>query len=251
MDGCASLMNKIVKGPESLRKENGFIHIPSTSMTSVFKYSGECGRLYVKYFLYNRWRHFLKSPVRKSKGLLAWEAYQLFQQHGFSTPSILSFGDKRNAGFIDWSVIVSEDMGCKKLKEILNSGWDVFKYNRKEFILQFGRTIGLLHGNGIYHGDLNLANILIDFSKWPTTSTFVFLDNEGYKKFDNLPLRWRIHDLRDLNNLRLKAISLKDRLRFLSAYLRENPELKGNRKALIDKIGIESKKRYRQGIGGF
>jgi Kae1-associated kinase Bud32 len=74
---------------------------------------------------------------------------------GIETPKIVSVDEKSfkiNMDFIDG----------KRLKEFFNETDDK---NRKEVAEELGKSVGLLHKNGIVHGDLTTSNMILKDNK--------------------------------------------------------------------------------------
>jgi Kae1-associated kinase Bud32 len=70
---------------------------------------------------------------------------------GVNTPKIFSVDEK---GFR----IVMEFIDGKRLKEFFN---ETDNKNRKSIAEELGKTVGLLHRNGIVHGDLTTSNMIL------------------------------------------------------------------------------------------
>jgi serine/threonine protein kinase len=91
--------------------------------------------------------------------------------------------------------------------------------NLRETIRAFGRTIGRMHANNIFHGDLRLNNVLV--RQEGGNYQFFFLDNERTKKFNKLPVRRRIQNLVQVNMMPRGVLSNTDRMRFFREYCAE------------------------------
>ena len=87
---------------------------------------------------------------------------------------------------------------------------------KRRLIKIFGKEIGELHKNGIYHGDLRVNNILIQESA--DDIIFYFLDNERNALFSKIPRRLIRKNLVQLNMIQSAYVSRQDRLRFFQAY---------------------------------
>jgi len=92
---------------------------------------------------------------------------------GVETPKIFSIDEK---GF----KIIMEFIEGKRLKEFLNETSDK---DRKETTEEIGKAVGLLHKNGIVHGDLTTSNMILKDNK-------IFFIDFGLGDFSN-----RIEDL--------------------------------------------------------
>jgi len=87
-------------------------------------------------------------------------------RYGIETPRIVSFDEKEFK-------ISMEFIDGKRLKEFLNETDDE---NRKKITEEMGRIIGLLHKNGIIHGDLTTSNMILKDNK-------IFLIDFGLGEF--------------------------------------------------------------------
>ncbi len=74
---------------------------------------------------------------------------------GVETPKIISI-DENNFK------ITMEFVDGKRLKEFLNETNDE---NRKKIVEELGKKVGLLHKNGIIHGDLTTSNMILKDNK--------------------------------------------------------------------------------------
>ena len=74
---------------------------------------------------------------------------------GISTPSIISVDEESNKILMDF-------IDGKRLKEFLNETNDE---NRKKVSEGIGKSVGLLHKNGIVHGDLTTSNMILKDNK--------------------------------------------------------------------------------------
>jgi Kae1-associated kinase Bud32 len=92
---------------------------------------------------------------------------------GVETPKIFSVDEK---GF----KIVMEFIEGKRLKEFLN---ETNNENRRKEAEEIGKAVGLLHKNGIVHGDLTTSNMILKDNK-------IFFIDFGLGDFSN-----RIEDL--------------------------------------------------------
>jgi Kae1-associated kinase Bud32 len=87
---------------------------------------------------------------------------------GVETPKIFSIDEK---GF----KIIMEFIDGKRLKEFFNETNDK---NRKKAAEELGKSVGLLHKNGIVHGDLTTSNMILKEDK-------IFFIDFGLGEFSN------------------------------------------------------------------
>jgi len=235
---------------EALPNDVAATKIQTGRLTSVFKLRWEGRDLFIKFFLYNHWRHVLKAPFLKTKGRLAWENAGMLLREGFRTPPVVIIGEKRLFGFVQKSFFVTEAIEAVSLRSFFRDSFEEFllkrSVSRRDFFYRLGRVIGSLHAKGIYHGDLNLGNLWVSASSRSGVFDLYFLDNEGARVFRSLPKSSRLHDLRDINDVNLKAVTLKDRLRFLRAYLKENPILYPQKRRFVQELTEASFRRHKR-----
>lgn len=226
---------------ERLQSDSDAQKLPTGRGTSVFRLRTEGKDLFVKFFHPVHWRYRMKAPFLKTKAKWAWENAQLLLREGFQTPPVVIAGERRVFRFVQKAFFVTEAVDAVSLKTILKGSLDAWLsergMTRKFFFLQLGRLIGSLHAKGIYHGDLHSGNLWISDSSRGEDFGLYFLDNEGARHFrSSLPKSRRLHDLRDLNDLRLVSITAKDRGYFFRGYLEENSHLRPVRKPFIDAL---------------
>lgn len=234
---------------ERLQNDPEAQKLPTARGTSVFRLRTERGDLFVKFFHPIHWRHRMKAPFLKTKARWAWENAQLLLREGFQTPPVVITGERRVFRCVRKAFFVTEAVDAVSLKSILKGSLDAWLSDRgmtrKFFFLRLGRSIGSLHGKGIYHGDLHSGNLWLSDSQRGGDFGLYFLDNEGARHFQtSLPKSRRLHDLRDLNDLRLESITAKDRGYFFRGYLEENPHLRPIRKPFIDALRRLSVQRH-------
>jgi predicted unusual protein kinase regulating ubiquinone biosynthesis (AarF/ABC1/UbiB family) len=110
---------------------------------------------------------------------------------------------------------------------------------KQQLISRFGQTVGRMHAQNIFHGDLRLGNVLVkqDNSQF----VFIFLDNERTRKFKKLPRRLRLKNLVQICMSR-DNISDPDRTIFLNAYLsQQNVKIDGENLAAQITAGVKKR----------
>ena len=181
---------------------------------------------------------------RAKRALIRGEEIQAL---GFSSPRVLCLIEERRAGFVRQSALITEaihdasnirDWLDRPELEVANS------IRRKRQLLRaFGRAVGAWHEAGLYHGDMRTSNILCRTSKGEFT--FFWLDNERSRKFALLPMRFRVHNLMQVNMER-RGVTLMDRMRFWKAYLEETHISSNQQKRIIWKVIRKTKKRWKK-----
>ena len=87
---------------------------------------------------------------------------------GVETPNIISVDEKNYKIKMDF-------IDGKRLKEFINETDDI---NRRKVAEEIGKSIGLLHKNGIVHGDLTTSNMILKDDK-------IFFIDFGLGEFSN------------------------------------------------------------------
>jgi tRNA A-37 threonylcarbamoyl transferase component Bud32 len=245
------IVNMITKGYSSSEDRGLFTRVPSSDYTNVFKYSfsldGVDRSFYLKKYLCRSTLDFVKHLFRPSRARRAFNAALMLRRNGFDTPVVVGLFELRTGSFCTNNLLLTEEVeSSKPMVQLLTeffqkSGIDTFIHKRN-LIKAFGRTIGRMHAEGIFHGDLRLGNVLVvrEEQKW----RFFFIDNERTKKFRRLPDRLRLKNLVQINMFWYGVTNI-DRLRFFKAYLKDNPSIMKNRRDWVTKIFSKTKLRLK------
>ena len=215
----------LLSGEEKLRERYKPEMIPSSEFARVYRfYIGADGverEVYLKQFLHRSTLDFIKSICRGSRAKRALEAELMLARNHFDVPETLAIGEHRSLFFHTRSF--SATLGIEDSKSV----YDIISEprwtstaeqlrNLQETIRAFGRTIGRMHANNIFHGDLRLNNVLV--RREGGSYRFFFLDNERTKKFGKLPFRRRVKNLVQVNMVPRGILSRTDRMRFFREY---------------------------------
>lgn len=101
---------------------------------------------------------------------------------------------------------------------------------RRETVRHAGRAVRLMHDRGVYHGDLNLKNILVQTANRHDPGVFI-IDFDRSKIRKSLSTRHRMRNLLRLNrsvekwNTKGAGISYTDKARFFQAYADGDSEI--------------------------
>jgi len=196
--------------------------IPTCEGSLVFRLKGRKGDLYLKHFRTFGWAERAKAVVRGTRAERSWRGGDLLHRLGFRTPPLVALG--RSSTFFSPPVdfLLTEAVRGPRLKQMVKDGFEdhlaAMGWRKGPFLKMLVLTIAELHRKGIYHGDLNPTNILVDLKGDLSPSTFCFLDNARCRSMKKVPYQLRLRDLSGLNHLRLDSISVRDRLRFFSLY---------------------------------
>ena len=200
--------------------------------------------LYLKEYLYRSGWDFVKHIFRKSRGRRAFDAAEMLEDCGIETPEAIALMEKKAGPICLKNLLITREVqDTHQLYDYFgaDSGrWFTTAIQKKQFMEQYGRTIGKMHAAGIFHGDLRAGNVLAkqQDSRW----SFFLLDNERTRKFRRIPDRLRFKNLVQANML-LGNITNTDRMRFYKAYLKENPDIRNNEKQLAGKVIIKTARR--------
>jgi len=180
--------------------------------------------VYFKEYFYRSWWDFVKHFFRSSRAKRAMEAGFMLAENGFESPYVIAMGQRNFAFLTTRSFVVTLEVENSRSVYQLVSAAEKLQ-ERRSFIRAFGCTIGRMHADGIFHGDLRPGNVLArktedrgqkteDGKQWH----FFFLDNERTKKFRRLPARLRLKNLVQINMFEPGAVNNTDRMRFFKEY---------------------------------
>lgn len=153
---------------------------------------------------------------------------------GLEGPETIAIAERRRFGLVTESFLLTRfvpdsDPLPAAMPEIRRD-----PRRRRRLATRLGEAVGTLHAAGADHSDLKHSNLLVT-----ADDRYVFLDLDTL-----VPPRaptWR-RRVRALGQLEAFAVDLypwlprTDRLRFLRAYLRLNPELVPRRRELVDEV---------------
>jgi len=212
------LRGQIAGGPPDPRVEM----VPTCEGSRVYRIRLSRGVLYVKHFCYRGPVEVVKALIRGSKGERAWRGGQLLRSLGFSSPPLVARGKRISLLTAPVDFVVTEAVSGLRLKQLLQDGFGdrlgERGWRKRDFLRTLAFTVAELHRRGVYHGDLNPTNILVDLEGDLSPAAFCFLDNGRCRQMRRVPYRLRLRDLAGLNHPRLPAITIRDRLRFFSLY---------------------------------
>jgi hypothetical protein len=209
-------------------------------------FNGRCRSLYIKQYLDRSLGDKLKNLFRRSRGKRALAAAAMLTKNGLDSPRIIALAEKRVGPFCQNSILVTEDLADAYSTYHWQDEWeDSCPVKLKHsFVRELGKTVGRMHAENIFHGDLRGGNI---FSKQtPEGWHFYFLDNERTMKLPLLPMRMRIKNLVQIKMQKPKTFTNTDRVRFFKAYLEENPQLKNDAKTLASEVAERTRRRLKK-----
>jgi tRNA A-37 threonylcarbamoyl transferase component Bud32 len=270
----------LLAGGRELHERYHPIPVRSSKFTDVYRFGVRFGDIervvYLKeYFCRSAW-DFVKHLFRPSRARRELEAGLMLAENGFESPCVIAMGQRKFAFLTTRSFVATLEVGSTHSTssgqagspqvENAQSVYQMVRHfdkaqgrqahhrlqERRSFIKEFGRTIGRMHAEGIFHGDLRLGNVLVrkEVDGWH----FFFLDNERTKKFRRLPERLRLKNLVQVNMLEPGAVSNTDRMRFFKEYWAENKEsglekaarVRQAHRKLVKKVLKRTKRRLRK-----
>lgn len=235
-----SFEQALMGGEERLRQIYTLSKVRSSKFSRVYKlnvdFDGVETRLYYKWYLHRSAWDFIKHICRPSRAKRAFSAKLMLAENNFDAPNVVAVGEYRRGLLHKASFLVTRAIeNVKSTYELLFEDVDSrvaeqLRAKRRQ-IEAFGQTIGKMHENGIFHGDLRLANTLA--KKGSGGWRFFFLDNERTRRFRRLPRRQRVKNLVQVNLFPPGQMSSTDRMRFFKAYAAENKMTRGSQKKLM------------------
>jgi tRNA A-37 threonylcarbamoyl transferase component Bud32 len=256
------IVNLILLNGPSAEGRGRFVRVRSSDYTRVYRcgvsFDGVERELYLKRYLYHSVWDFAKRLFRSSRAKSAFKASLMLERGGFDTPCVVGLFERRFGPFrTDNLLLTKEVKGSMKLgaylSQFCNDTGKQRLQEKRRLIASFGETVGRMHAEGVFHGDLGQGNVLVqeEGSGW----RFFFIDNERTKQFHRLPGRMRLKNLVQINMFR-RGINNTDRMRFFKFYLKVNPLVVGNRnkwcKKVITKthLRLERKAKYSDRVEG-
>lgn len=234
--------------PYLLDKKEGTL-VRSSRFTTVLEFKNpKTGVLfYFKEFHDRDVMEKLKAIFRSTRAKRAYEAGKQLLKHGFYTPIPLMYGVRKSFCLYTTNFLITTSADGENTYKYFETRFplplSVDSFNEKRALIKTaGHEIGRLHRTGFFHGDLRVGNIIIQ--EKGSSAKFFIIDNERTIYCKSIPERKRIKNLVQINMARFPQITKSDRLRFLNAYISENPLLLSSREELIRKIHYLTERRH-------
>ena len=236
--------------PALLTRQDG-IPVRSSQFATVMQFenplTGEA--FYYKEFHNRGIKDLLKNLVGLTRSKRAFTAGHQLLKFGFPTPEPVLHGVVRIFFFIRKNFMITRAVSGDRTYEYFKHRYNLplppeLLEEKRALIYKAGHEIGRLHRAGIFHGDLRVGNLIIE--GYGPASKIYFVDNERTMRYGILSADKRLKNLVQLNMVGLPHISNTDRLRFMNAYLKENPELEPTAGEMIRKIIGKTKKRLQK-----
>jgi hypothetical protein len=233
--------------PALLTRQDG-IPVRSSQFATVMQFentlTGEA--FYYKEFHNRGLKDLLKNLVGLTRSKRAFTAGHQLLKFGFPTPEPVLHGVVRTFFIIRKNFMITRAVCGDRTYEYFKHRYNLplppeLLEEKRALIYKAGHEIGRLHRAGIFHGDLRVGNLIIE--GYGPASKIYFVDNERTMRYGILSADKRLKNLVQLNMVGLPHISNTDRLRFMNAYLKENPELEPTAREMIRKIIGKTQKR--------
>ncbi|MBA7696946.1 hypothetical protein ES703_105603 [subsurface metagenome] len=240
----------LLAGEKALQERYQLTAVFSSDTSRVHKFTVRFGGVergvYFKQYLCRSAWDFIKHLVRASRARRAFKATLVLEKNGFEAPVVVAMGECKSSFFDRENFLVTLEVeNAKQIYQFIPDNPENLAKERlqdkRELIRAFGRTVGRMHARGIFHGDLKLVKQLARQEKngW----RFFFIDNERTKKFYILPPWLRLKNLVQVNMHRTPCLTNSDRMRFLKAYLQENPLIARKRSKWAKKVITKTNRR--------
>jgi tRNA A-37 threonylcarbamoyl transferase component Bud32 len=187
-----------------------------------------------------KWNHWrgpraaIAEALRGSRAARAARGADQLRAIGLGHPESLAVAERRRLGLVSESFLIMRFVASAKPLPAVMPALRAALARRRSLACSLGDLIGTLHARGLDHSDLKHSNLLVT-----RHDSWVLLDLESLAS-PRKPV-WR-RRVRALGQLEAYATDLypwlprTDRLRFLRAYLRQNPELSSRRRELVDAV---------------
>jgi hypothetical protein len=246
----SELGQALLSGEETLRKKYPLKALPSSEFSRVCRFNitidGADRDVYIKWCFRKSGLASLKSLIVGSLAKCSYKAEIMLAKNGFDVPVTVAIGESSSGPFHSESFSVT--LGIENTKRAL----DIMRQTReittpeklagsRDMMRNFGRTIGKMHANGIFHGDLRFGNVLLspEGASW----RFFFIDNARTKKYILLPFWLRVKNLVQLNISVSGFLSRTDRIRFFREYCTRTGTGKKLAKVLIKAVLLKTRRR--------
>jgi len=179
-----------------------------------------------------------------SRALRIFCGERILARHGLETPGFCFAIEKRFAWFSLSSVHVSEAVDAVSINawcQNLSMDDPGVAPKKRRLVVQLAVEAARLHKNHIYHGEMNLNNILCREN--PDGSFRLYwIDNERTRKYKFFPYGRMVKNLHQLNR-NPGCFTMYDRLRFLIIYCRHMGIHCKNRQKLLHMVEKRFKKK--------
>ncbi len=197
--------------------------------------------LYFKRFSIRNPRYLHKPPRARATVLKELTIYRL----GFSTAPIMGLIEKRVAGVLWDSAVISEELiDAQPAFMWLNPQGKqrvISEVQRETLVTSIGNSVGAWHNAGLFHGDMHMGNIMCSLNNKDEV-TVSWLDNEEGKVYSRIPEAKRQNDLGHIARFAFLTPEHEQRL-FWETYTRTCMISGDEKRNLTDRI-ISDANRY-------
>jgi tRNA A-37 threonylcarbamoyl transferase component Bud32 len=167
----------------------------------------------VKLFYGERFQTRLRTRLGLSKGRRAYQNGLRLRQAGVNCPAMCGYAERRPSG----PALIVTDLANDCLRV---DHWAIRVGVPREAVLALARFLRDMHDAGVSHVDMSPRNIMVR----PAGAAFEFflLDYEDARFSARVPRRTRLENLHHLHERMIQHVSVRDRLRFLREYARED-----------------------------
>lgn len=190
--------------------------------------------LAVKWNHWRGWRAAVSEALRGSRATRAARGAEQLREIGLGHPESLAVAERRRLGLVSESFLITRFLAGASPLPAAMPALRASPKRRRALAYALGDLIGTLHARRLDHSDLKHSNLLVT-----SHDSWVLLDLDSLAA-SREPI-WR-RRVRALGQLEAYATDLypwlprSDRMRFLRAYLRQNPELSSRRRELVDAV---------------
>jgi tRNA A-37 threonylcarbamoyl transferase component Bud32 len=170
--------------------------------------------------------------------------------HGVPTVQVVAAIRHRSWGpFYRGELITKDIPGARDLVSFM-SGFGAHSARRTramrhEAARQAGKTVRFMHDRGIYHGDLNLKNLLIRTGHHREPEVYI-IDFDRSKVRDSLTIQQRMQNILRLNRSAEKwktrglPIRYTDKARFFQAYARGDSDIVHTMRRYLKRVRVHT-----------
>lgn len=174
---------------------------------------------FAKIFFPRRWHEGVKTLFRGDRAYRTdWRTHAL-RAAGFAAPAVVLRGRVQGLPYVITPALpgisLADYLDRPRVVALTAAGQI---RQRRRVLNALGAEIARLHQAGFFHTELRTSNIHVHLQP-DGTPRFFFLDNEGTRRFMQLPWRRRVKNLAQLN-MDHRHVSRTDRLRVLRAYVK-------------------------------
>jgi tRNA A-37 threonylcarbamoyl transferase component Bud32 len=183
----------------------------------------------------------LKANLCGSKARREWRITTAASERGLPTVVPVAFGERRRAGILRESYLVTVRLfNCVTLEEALFSPDGTLRAGAKErrrLIIILAALLRRMHDCGIYHKDLHPGNFLVETLPGGEKRIYL-LDLHRAGASTSLPLRHRIRSLSQFNMFASISLSTPERLLFFNSYFAEDALWTQEKRQRLAKIDL-------------